>query len=45
MKDLIRNCKGLNEPSKFELIKNLIREQNLNFIGLQETNKKLVTIS
>jgi exonuclease III len=39
MKGLIWNCQGLTKHGKYEFLKILIREENLDFIGLQETNK------
>jgi hypothetical protein len=37
---LIWNCQGLGKDSKFEFLKELIRDEKVDFIGLQETNKK-----
>lgn len=40
MKGIIWNCLGLRDFEKVEFLKELICEENLDFIGLQETNKK-----
>jgi hypothetical protein len=40
MIDLSWNCQGLGKAVKFEFLKELIREEKIDFIGLQETNKK-----
>jgi exonuclease III len=37
---LIWNCQGLGKEVKFEFLKELIRKERIDFIGLQETNKK-----
>ena len=37
---LIWNCQGLGKGVKIEFIKELIRKERIDFIGLQETNKK-----
>jgi hypothetical protein len=36
---LIWNCQGLGRISKFEFLKELIRDEKVDFIGLQETKK------
>jgi exonuclease III len=45
MKGVSWNCQGLRKPGKFEFLKNLIKEENLDFISLQETNKKSISTS
>jgi hypothetical protein len=37
---LIWNCQGLGKGVKNEFLKELIRKERIDFIGLQETNKK-----
>jgi hypothetical protein len=37
---LIWNCQGSEKEVKFEFLKELIRKERIDFIGLQETNKK-----
>jgi exonuclease III len=37
---LIWNCQGLGKEVKIEFLKELIRKERIDFIGLQETNKK-----
>jgi exonuclease III len=37
---LIWNCQGLGKGIKIEFLKELIRKERIDFIGLQETNKK-----
>jgi hypothetical protein len=34
------NCQGLAKPRKFEFIHELINKEKVDFISLQETNKK-----
>lgn len=41
MRGLIWNCEGLGMSGKFDFLKKIIRGENLDFIGLQETNKKV----
>jgi exonuclease III len=36
---LIWNCQGLGRISKFEFLKELIRDEKVDFIGMQETKK------
>jgi hypothetical protein len=38
---LIWNCQGLGRTSKVEFLKELIRDEKVDFIGLQETQKKI----
>jgi exonuclease III len=37
---LIWNCHGLGKDVKIEFLKDIIRKERIDFIGLQETNKK-----
>jgi exonuclease III len=37
---LIWNCQGLGKDIKIEFLKELIRKEKIDFIGIQETNKK-----
>jgi exonuclease III len=37
---LIWNCQGLGKGIKIEFLKELIRKERIDFIGIQETNKK-----
>jgi exonuclease III len=37
---LIWNCQGLGKDVKSEFLKDIIRKERIDFIGLQETNKK-----
>ena len=39
MTGLIWNCQGLGRSSKFEFLRELIRDEKVDFIGLQETKK------
>jgi hypothetical protein len=39
---LIWNCQGLGRTSKVEFLKELIRDEKVDFIGLQETQKKSI---
>jgi hypothetical protein len=39
---LIWNCQGLGKEVKIEFLKELIRKERIDFIGLQETNKKIL---
>jgi hypothetical protein len=39
MKGIIWKCQGLKKSCKYEFLKELICEENLDFIGLQETNR------
>ena len=39
---LISTCQGLGRISKFEFLKQLIRDEKVDFIGLQET--KTITL-
>jgi exonuclease III len=36
---LIWNCQGLGRDSKFDFLRELIRDEKVDFIGLQETKK------
>jgi hypothetical protein len=38
---LIWNCQGLGKDVKSEFLKDVIRKEKIDFIGIQETNKKL----
>jgi hypothetical protein len=40
MISIIWNCQGLGKCGKFEFLKNLFISKKVDFIGLQETNKK-----
>ena len=40
MKGVIWNCHGLAKPGKFEFIPELINKEKVDFISLQETNKR-----
>lgn len=40
MKGISWNCQGLAKSRKFEFIHELINKENIDFISLQETNKK-----
>jgi hypothetical protein len=40
MKGMIWNCQGLRKGGKFEFLKELMYEESIEFIGLQETNRK-----
>jgi hypothetical protein len=37
---IIWNCQGLGKEVKSEFLRDIIRREKINFIGLQETNKK-----
>lgn len=37
---MIWNCQGLRKGGKFECLKELMYEESIEFIGLQETNRK-----
>jgi hypothetical protein len=37
---LIWNCQALGKVSKSEFLKELIKDEKVDFIGLQETNRK-----
>jgi hypothetical protein len=41
MRGLIWNCQGLGRSSKFDFLREIIREEKVDFIGLQETKKNL----
>jgi hypothetical protein len=41
---LIWNCQGLGKGIKIEFLKELIRKERIDFIGLQETNKNPLRI-
>jgi hypothetical protein len=45
MKGLIWNIRGLNEPSRKLCLEKLIREQKVDFVGVQETKKEDFTSS
>jgi hypothetical protein len=36
---LIWNCQGLGQSTKFDFLREIIREEKVDFIGLQETKK------
>jgi exonuclease III len=36
---LIWNCQGLGQSTKFDFLREIIREERVDFIGLQETKK------
>jgi hypothetical protein len=36
---LIWNCQGLGRSAKFDFLKEIIRDEKVDFIGLQETKK------
>jgi hypothetical protein len=37
---LIWNCQGLGKDVKSDFLRDIIRKERIDFIGLQETNKK-----
>jgi exonuclease III len=37
---VIWNCQGLGKEVKSEFLRDIIRKEKIDFIGLQETNKK-----
>jgi hypothetical protein len=41
---LIWNCQGLRRSSKFDFLRELIRDEKVDFIGLQETKKIILMI-
>jgi hypothetical protein len=41
---LIWNCQGLGRSSKFDFLRELIRDEKVDFIGLQETKKFILMI-
>jgi endonuclease/exonuclease/phosphatase family metal-dependent hydrolase len=38
---LIWNCQGLGRNTKFDFLREIIREKKVDFIGLQETKKTI----
>ena len=40
MRGLIWNCQGLGRDSKFDFLREIIREEKIDFVGLQETKKE-----
>jgi exonuclease III len=39
MRGLIWNCQGLGRSTKFDFLREIIREEKIDFVGLQETKK------
>ena len=40
MRGLIWNCQGLGRDIKFDFLREIIREEKIDFVGLQETKKE-----
>jgi hypothetical protein len=40
MKGLIWNCQGFGSPDKHKFVKEMLREEKVEFIGIQEMDTK-----